>query len=204
MVYVVSLVMLVAAVQATPSLGDVRKLFEAGKYGEVMEAVSSHPDSLADPRVRYLVARVAQKQNDTDKARAAYAVLAGRGEDDPWRYIGQSANSLLDAASEGAKERALAASAKAVELGPDVPEAQFQLGLAASYNNDFARAAAAFSKTGTLDPTDAYAQYYAGISYYKAKRVDLMAASFERFLKMAPQAPERGEVESIMRTIRRR
>jgi tetratricopeptide (TPR) repeat protein len=204
MVYAVLPAMVVIAMQAVPTLGDVRKLFEAGKYGDVMETVSSHPDSLGDPRVRYLVGRTAQKQSDTEKARAAYAALAGRGEDDAWRYIGRSAGSLLDADKEGAKEQALAAAAKAVELAPDAPEAQFQLGLAASYNNDFARAAAAFAKAGTLDPTDAYAQYYAGISYYKAKRVDTMASCFERFLKLAPQAPERGEVESIMRTIRRR
>ena len=50
----------------------------------------------------------------------------------------------------------------------------------------------------------AYAHYYAGLSYYQAERIDLMAAFFESFLKLAPDAPERAQVESIMRTIRGR
>ena len=196
MTLTLSLVMLIAAMQAAPSFNDVRKLFEAGKYGEVIQAA----DNMTDPRAQFLVARTRQKQGDTGKAREEYAALARRGENDPWRYIGQSADRLID----GAKDEALAAAAKAVEVGGDVPEAQFQLGIAASYAGDFARAATAFTKAGTLDPSDAYAQYYAGLSHYKNKRVDLMAAHFERFLKMAPEAPERGEVESIMRTIRGR
>jgi hypothetical protein len=50
----------------------------------------------------------------------------------------------------------------------------------------------------------AYAHYYAGMAYNKAKRVDLMATHFERFLKLAPAAPERPVVESVMRTVRGR
>jgi hypothetical protein len=34
-----------------------------------------------------------------------------------------------------------------------------------------------------------YAHYYGGMSFYQAKRLDKMAASFERFLKLAPAAP---------------
>ena len=55
-----------------------------------------------------------------------------------------------------------------------------------------------------LDPSFAHAYYYAGLSRYRANRPDLMAARFERFLKLAPDAPERTEVQQIMRTIRGR
>ena len=54
------------------------------------------------------------------------------------------------------------------------------------------------------DPTLAAAQYYGGLAEYRFKRVDRMAAHFEAFLKLAPNAPERPEVESIMRTVRGR
>ena len=50
----------------------------------------------------------------------------------------------------------------------------------------------------------AYAHYYAGHSYYETGRIDLMASFFESFLKLAPDAPERTSVESIMRTVRGR
>jgi hypothetical protein len=42
------------------------------------------------------------------------------------------------------------------------------------------------------------------MNYYEAKRVDRMATYFENFLKLAPNAPERPAVESIMRTVRGR
>jgi hypothetical protein len=50
----------------------------------------------------------------------------------------------------------------------------------------------------------AYAHYEAGMAYYKAKRVDRMAVYFENFLRLAPNAPERSAVQSIMRTVRGR
>jgi hypothetical protein len=50
----------------------------------------------------------------------------------------------------------------------------------------------------------AYAHYNAGMNFYKASRVDRMAVYFENFLKLAPNAPERPAVESIMRTVRGR
>ena len=61
-----------------------------------------------------------------------------------------------------------------------------------------------YLRASTLAPTFAHAQYYAGLSHYRANRPDLMAARFERFLKLAPDAPERPEVQQIMKTIRGR
>jgi hypothetical protein len=42
------------------------------------------------------------------------------------------------------------------------------------------------------------------MAFYKVKRIDRMAVSFENFLKLAPQAPEGPAVLSIMRTVRGR
>ena len=63
-------------------------------------------------------------------------------------------------------------------------------------------AAEAFVKATEADPRMAYAHYHAGMNFYKAKRIAQMAVYFEYFLKLAPDAPERPAVESIMRTIR--
>ena len=83
-------------------------------------------------------------------------------------------------------------------------QARYQLGLVESARNNQPQAAAAFAKAAELDPQMAYAHYGAGMAFYKAKRVDKMAVYFENFLKLAPAAPERPAVLSIMRTVRGR
>ena len=65
-------------------------------------------------------------------------------------------------------------------------------------------AADAFAKATEANPQMAYAHYRAGMNFYEAKRVDRMAQYFENFLRLAPNAPERPAVESIMRTVRGR
>ena len=60
------------------------------------------------------------------------------------------------------------------------------------------------SRRPDLDPTWAYAHYYAGLAYSKVKRVDLTERHFQAFLRLAPQAPERPGVQSILRTLNRR
>jgi tetratricopeptide (TPR) repeat protein len=187
-----------AAMQEPP---DVKKLFEAGQYQEVVEAVSSREDQGdAAPDLVYLAGQSFLKLDESDRANEQFGRLSGRSEDDPWRYIGKSAQ----AQTAGETEDALAAANRAVALNARHVYAQYQLGLVYSARNDMPKAAAAFEKATTIQPSFAYAQYYAGLSYYKAKRVDKMAGFFETFLKLAPNSPERPAVESIMRTLRGR
>ena len=86
----------------------------------------------------------------------------------------------------------------------DSAQARYQLGLVEAARNNHQQAAEAFAKATELDPQMAYAHYEAGMAFYKAKRVDRMAVYFEHFLKLAPNAPERPAVQSIMRTVRGR
>jgi hypothetical protein len=69
---------------------------------------------------------------------------------------------------------------------------------------EYGDAAAEFTKAAQLDPGFAAAHYYAGLANYREKRIDLMTRSFETFVRLAPNAPERPEVESILRTVRGR
>ena len=197
----VFLLMLVLPVQSAQTLTDARRLYDAGKYREAIDAVSSaSSEGQTEARLLYLVAQSREKLNDAEGARRIYEQLANRGDGDPWRFVGRSALSLR----ERDFANALAAANDAVMRGPRVAEAHYQLGLVHSFREDFAKAAAAFERATELDPTFGYAHFYAGLSYYKAKRIDLMASHFEAFLKLAPEAPERPEVESIMRTVRGR
>ena len=51
-----------------------------------------------------------------------------------------------------------------------------------------------------INPQMAYAHYYAGMNFYEAKRDRSDGCVLREFLKLAPNAPERPAVESIMRT----
>jgi tetratricopeptide (TPR) repeat protein len=173
---------------------DVRKLFEAGKYKEVVERTSD--DSPVE--ARYLKALAYRKLDQNDQAKDTFRQLEGAG--DAWRAIGESGIALAD----GNTDEAVKAARTAVERNGDLAEAQFQLGRALDAKGDNANAADAFAKAAERSPQMAYAHYQAGMSFYKAKRVDKMAVYFENFLKLAPNAPERPAVQSIMKTVRGR
>jgi tetratricopeptide (TPR) repeat protein len=174
------------------SLSDLRKLYDAGRYQQVIAAPPS-----GDPHVAYLVAQSHQKLGHRDEAQQAYSQLVARGEADPWHDIGRSAVALLASDAAGAVD----AANQAVARGDSLAEAHFQRGLALSVRQDMANAAAAFEKATDLDPSWADAHYYAGLAYSKAKRLDMTASHFDTFLRLAPQSPARPEVQSIMKTL---
>jgi tetratricopeptide (TPR) repeat protein len=199
-VLTVSAALVLTAVVAAQDLPTARSLFEAGKYQEAVNAIAK---ATVDPQTRlrldYLDALSRERLSQPADAERLYSELVS-SPDAAWKGTGQSA---LDVMHKQPME-ALTAAMQAVAANADLAEAQYQLGIALSVNQDYARAAAAFDKAAQLDPQWAYPLYYAGLSYSKIKRVDLLASRFQAFLKLAPNAPERPEVESIMRTIRGR
>jgi Flp pilus assembly protein TadD len=167
-------------------------MFDAGQYQQVV--ASPRPD---DPRVTFVQALSYQKLSQNNEARQTYSQLAGRP--DAWGDVGKSALALLAGDPGGA----VTASKQAAAKDGSLPEAYFQQGLALTAAQDVNGAAAAFQKATDLDPNWAAAHYYAGIAYSRIKRIDLTAQHFQTFLRLAPQAPERGQVESIMKTLSR-
>jgi tetratricopeptide (TPR) repeat protein len=113
---------------------------------------------------------------------------------------GQSAVALIG----GNRDAGLEAARAAVARDGGLAAAQYQLGLALEVRGESPAAADAFVRAAEANPQMAYAHYNAGMNFYKAKRVDRMAVYFENFLRIAPNAPERPAVESIMRTVRGR
>jgi tetratricopeptide (TPR) repeat protein len=176
--------------------GDVERLFEAGRYQQVIEAAT--PDAPAT--VQFVAAQSHQKLGASDQALDVYTRLAGRPEDDPWHFVGLSGQQL----TANDTDAAVASARRAGEMAPDLPEAHYQLGLVLAKRQEWRDAAAAFDTAANLSPSSAYAHYYGGLMHYRANRPDRMANHFELFLKLAPEAPERPEVMQIMRTIRGR
>ena len=173
---------------------EAQKLFEAGKYQEVVERTASE----STPEARYLKALAHRKLDQNDQAKDAFRQLAEAG--DAWKAVGESGIALVD----GNLDDAVNAGRTAVERNAELPQAQFQLGQALDAKGENALAAEAFAKAAERAPQMAYAHYQAGMSFYKAKRVDKMAVYFENFLKLAPNAPETPAVRSIMKTVRGR
>ena len=173
---------------------EVRKLFESGKYQEVVERTSSE----SAPESRFLKALAHRKLDQNDEAKQAFRQLAEAG--DAWRAVGESGIALVD----GNADEAVNAARTAVERDADLAQAQFLLGQALDAKGENAPAAEAFAKAAERSPQMAYAHYQAGMSFYKAKRIDKMAVYFENFLRLAPNAPERPAVQSIMKTVRGR
>lgn len=189
---------LLLAITIAPAAQDAspQKLFESGKYQEAIDTVKKRSD--ASPEDVYVRALAHRKLNQNDDAKEAFGALAGR--DGAWKEIGNSGTAMI----EGNMDNAAAAARKAVDADGNSSEARFQLGLVESARNNQQQAADAFAKAAELNPQMAYAHYEAGMAFYKAKKVDRMAVYFENFLKLAPNAPERPAVQSIMKTIRGR
>ena len=171
---------------------ETRKLFESGKYQAVVEQTPND----APPDAQYVKGLAHLKLNQADEAKAAFRRLESAG--DAWRSVGQSAVALID----GNRDAALEAARAAVARDAGLAAAQYQLGLVLEVRGESPAAADAFARAAAANPQMAYAHYNAGMNFYKAKRVDRMAVYFENFLKLAPNAPERPAVESIMRTVR--
>ena len=122
-----------------------------------------------------------------------------RASDQPaWRLIGESGEALI--ANDAG--RAVELARRAVEADGGNPFAQYQLGLAASKAGDWGGASAAFTKSLELKPDLAYSHYYAALAYQRQRQLPKTAEHFDAFLRLAPDAPERGAVVAILRTIK--
>lgn len=195
-VFVTALAALIPTLALAQDAAQIQRLFEAGQYQQVVD--STTPDS--PPDVLYTVAQSQQRLGALDQAAVTFSRLAERVEPDPWHFIGLSGRQLV----EGNADAAIASARQAVATAPALPSSHFQLGLVLARQQQWGEAAAAFDAARDLQPTNAYAHYYGGMMHYRASRVDQMAVHFDQFLKLAPAAPERPEVLSIMRTLQRR
>jgi tetratricopeptide (TPR) repeat protein len=124
-------------------------------------------------------------------------MVCGVGDTGPWGVVAQLALALL--ADDPA---ALEAARAAAGAFPADPYVQFEAGLASARRDDFAAAAQAFDRCADARPRFAYAYYHAALAYARLDRNDLAVVRLETFQRLAPQAPERPEVEALLRTVR--
>ena len=185
----------VIAGQEPPSL---QALFEAGAFEEVVKADPAMVPSTSS-EASYIRAQSFIRLNRLDEARAEFGKLASTGPDPtPWSLVGESASAVLDANHALAVDKAN----QALALAPDAFHPHYQAGLAYSAGDQWAQASAAFARATELNPTFAYAHYHAGLAFSRIRQLDKVAHHLDYFLKLAPNAPERPAVMSMMRTLR--
>jgi tetratricopeptide (TPR) repeat protein len=189
-----------AAVLAQEQQQSAQQLFEAGQTDQALRAIAQRRErGEAGPSDTFLAAHILLKAGQNDRARAEFESLTAL-EDQAWQRIGEAAVAGLGSDSQ----KALESAAAAAKMAPDRFEAHYQLGYARALANDWAGSATAMARAIELNPTFAYAHYNAGQAYSRSNQTDRTAQHFERFLKLAPKAPERAAVESLMRTLRGR
>ncbi len=192
----------VARTAQQPPAPSAQKLFEAGDYDRALEALKPDSgDASMTTDEHYLASMVLLRKSppDLDRVREELNAVHADGRE-AWQLTAASAGALVNDDTAAALDSATAA----VAADPDLFAAQYQLGLARARTENWTGAAEALDRAAALDPDFAYAHYYAGIAYSRLRRPDRESEHFQMFVKLAPNAPERLAVESILRTLRGR
>ncbi len=177
---------------------SAQQLFERGAYDEAVQRVNTERGAgNDDPAAAYLAGLAYEKMGRGQDARAEYARLTG-SDNETWHAIGQSAVALLD----GAMDEAVNEGRHARDLSGENGWAFYQLGLAHLKKNEFNDASQALDRAAELMQEFAYAHYYAGIAHQREKRFNRMAEHFQAFLKLAPDAPEKKQVQLALSSLR--
>jgi tetratricopeptide (TPR) repeat protein len=177
---------------------STRALFESAKYQEVIDRVTAQGEAAAPADV-YVAAQSLARLDRRDEARDVFRRLDTGNEEDAWTFVGRAAIAALD----GNADAALEAATRATTVAPDAFHAQYQLGLVQFAREDFGGASTSMERATQLDGQDAYAHYYAGLAFNRVRRPDKMAQHFQAFVSLAPEAPERQQVMTILNTLRR-
>lgn len=193
---VLAVVLAAAAPRAEQS--TAQKLFERGAYADVAARVGTERAAGSEDVVStYVLAQALLKMDRQQDARAEFARLSN-GNDEAWRAIGQSAIALLD----NALDEAVGEGRRAREVGGELGFTFYQLGLAHLRRNEFDAAAQVLDHAAELMPEFAYAHYNAGVAHQRSRRFNQMAQHFQAFLRLAPEAPERRQVQLALNALK--
>jgi tetratricopeptide (TPR) repeat protein len=171
---------------------EVQRLYQSGSYEQAVEAARD-----GDPASTFIAAQSLIKLDRNERAVAELTRLRA-SENQGWRLIGESGEAMI--ANDAGRAADLAR--RAIEVDGGNPFAHYQLGLATAKAGDWGAAVGAFTRSLELKPDFAYAHYYAALAYQRQRQLPKTAEHFDAFLRLAPDAPERGAVAAILRTIK--
>ena len=193
---------LASASQALPEEPFARgkALLLQGKYADARAsfetALGQSPDN---KEVRYYRGVSWLKLNNPD---AAWADFQATLDADPGFALGHAgrAQVWIKRSNYVEAEKEIAA---ALSRDERCDEAYFERGIVRGYQKKTAEAIAAFEKCLSLNQVHAYGHYQLGLAYNAAKRKDLTIVHLEKFLALAPLAPEAPQVRNLLNMLKR-
>jgi tetratricopeptide (TPR) repeat protein len=85
-----------------------------------------------------------------------------------------------------------------VEAGFDLPLVRFQIGLSYAVGRSWQAAKEQLDAVVTADPYYAYAYYYRALALKEMKKTAEMTLDLDRFVRLAPNAPEADFARSLL------
>ena len=161
-----------------------------------------------NPEVQVWIGEVLMRQKKQGEADAAFqkaidlmtpkvaADVAGTDYDSRyWLGVAQQRKRLF--------EPAAAAFTKCLEIRPNDLMATYQLGLTRAFQGKWADAVALLSKSLDADPGIAYGYFYRALAQDKLGRKDLLVLDMQRFITLAPNAPEADRAQAVVNAAKR-
>lgn len=191
-----------AASSADVAIAMGRLLEQEKKYAEseavLRKAAAAVP---ADARVPLWLGETLLRARKTADADASFrkavelsdAALAARPEDGGALLVRGTALSRLRRYDE-----AMNALGRARELDGGSSETLYQMGSTRAFQQRWADAVALLTQSLEKDTGKALAYYYRGLAQEKLGRKDLMVVDLDRFVKLAPSAPEADRARALL------
>ncbi len=183
--------------------------FVATAYGRVLEQEKNYGDAAtrlrratelapADPAAWVYLGEVYLRQRrdgDADAAfRKAAETASARGGAEAAYYLGVAQQRLRQ--YDAAVATLQSASAPQPALIP------YQIGVTRAFQQSWSAAAEQLSRAIEMDSGLAYAYYYRALTQDKLGRKDQLINDMERFLALAPNAPEAEQARSVLRSVK--
>lgn len=186
----------VARPASVPPSSTIQALYESGEDREIVNRVKNSLPTAVTGADRWFAAQSQLRLGLRNDAINDLAALTQTDADPAVQVAARLAIARLTN-----DEATLGQARTAAGAYPESLFVQYELGLSYAVRNDFASAARIFDVCIAAAPTFAYAYYQSALAYQRLDRPDIMANRFDRFVRLAPNAPERPEVESVLRTI---
>jgi tetratricopeptide (TPR) repeat protein len=186
----------IARPASVPPSSTIQALYESGEDREIVNRVKNSVPSSVTGTDRWFAAQSQLRLGQRSDALNDLAALTQTGAEPAMQVAAQLAIGRLTNDEATLNQARAAAGAY-----PESLLVQYELGLSYAGRNDFVSAARIFDVCIATAPTFAYAYYQSALAYQHLDRPDIMANRFERFVRLAPNAPERPEVEAVLRTI---
>jgi len=137
-----------------------------------------------------------KKQYEQAASVLSRAVETSQADARAWVYLGLARVHMKQ--FEPARE----ALQKALQLDDESANAYYGLGLVHGHGGNVEESIRDLKKAVEIDSSHAYGHYHLGLAYNTAGRPDLTILHLDRFLDLAPDAPEAGQVRDLLSRLR--